>query len=142
MFRYEPSPPWVNTSIFHLLGQKHLRVSRRHVRGSRKRIPGSDAKDLDPRSVRIIDPTLTVYRQIHWDHRPGFAIGKGSIWIRDLSILILSESIGIRAPTNETHVYFMLFSKRLTAFFIEIYIPRPLSYDFVDILSRNNVVKA
>ena len=32
----------------------------RHVRGSRKWIPGSDPKDLDPGSVRIIDPTLTV----------------------------------------------------------------------------------
>ena len=32
----------------------------RHVRGSQKWIPGSDPKDLDPGSVRIIDPTLTV----------------------------------------------------------------------------------
>ena len=46
----------------------------RRVRGSRKRIPGSDPKDLDPGSVRIIDPTLTVCRQIHWDHRSAFAI--------------------------------------------------------------------
>ena len=49
-------------------------VSNRHVRGSRKRIPGSDPKDLDPGSVRIIDPTLTVCRQIHMDHRSVFAI--------------------------------------------------------------------
>ena len=46
----------------------------RHVHGSRKWIPGSDPKDLDPGSVRIIDPTLTVCRQIHWDHRSVFAI--------------------------------------------------------------------
>ena len=46
----------------------------RNVRGSRKRIPGCDPKDLDPGSVRIIDPTLTVCRRIHWDHRPAFAI--------------------------------------------------------------------
>ena len=51
-------------------------VLGRHVRGSRKRIPGSDPKDLDPRSVRIIDPTLTVCRQIHWDHRSAFAISQ------------------------------------------------------------------
>ena len=36
--------------------------------------PGSDPKDLDPGSVWIIDPTLTVCRQIHWDHRSAFAI--------------------------------------------------------------------
>ena len=35
-------------------------VRARHVRGSRKWILGSDPKDLDPGSVRIIDPTLTV----------------------------------------------------------------------------------
>ena len=46
----------------------------RHVRGSWKWITGSDPKDLDPGSVRIIDPTLTVCRQIHWDHRSVFAI--------------------------------------------------------------------
>ena len=46
----------------------------RHVRGSRKRIPGSDLKDLDPGSVRIIDPTLTVCRQIYWEHRSAFTI--------------------------------------------------------------------
>ena len=46
----------------------------RLVRGSRKWIPGSDPKDLDFRSVRIIDPTLTVCRQIHWDHRSSFAV--------------------------------------------------------------------
>ena len=45
----------------------------RHVRGSRKWIPGSDPKDLDPGSVRIIDQTLTVCRQIHWDHGSSFA---------------------------------------------------------------------
>ena len=32
-------------------------VLGRHVRGSRKRIPESDPKELDPGSVRIIDPT-------------------------------------------------------------------------------------
>ena len=49
-------------------------IVTRHVRGSRKRIPGSNPKDLDPGFVRIIDPTLTVCRQIHWDHRSAFAI--------------------------------------------------------------------
>ena len=46
----------------------------RHVRGARKRIPGSDPKYLNSGSVRIIDPTLTVCRQIHWNHRSAFEI--------------------------------------------------------------------
>ena len=46
----------------------------RHVRGSRNWIPRSDPKDLHPGSVRIIDPTLTVCRQIHWDHSSAFTI--------------------------------------------------------------------
>ena len=50
------------------------RLLVRHVRGPRKRIPGSDPKDLDPVSVRIIDPTLTVCRQIQWDLRSAFTI--------------------------------------------------------------------
>ena len=44
-----------------------------HFRGSRQWIPGSDPKDLDPGSVRIIDLTITVCRQIHWDYRSSFA---------------------------------------------------------------------
>ena len=56
------------------LDETNAMVPIRHVRGSRKRIPGSDPKDLDPGSVRIIDPTLTFCRQIHWDHSSTFAI--------------------------------------------------------------------
>ena len=76
----------------------------RHVRGSRKRIPGSDPKDLDPGSVRIINPTLTVCRQIHWDHRSVFAIRRDIHSDPRSKIRIVSGSTGIRDPRKETHV--------------------------------------
>ena len=92
----------------------------RHARGSRKRIPGSDPKDLDPGSVRIIDPTLTVCRQIHWGHRSAFAI------TQEVHSDPRSETpycVGIhRDPISDkrnSRIFCALF-KRLTTFFIEI----------------------
>ena len=70
--RQRPASEWTGRPV----GQ--VRVRSRHGCGFRKRIPGSDPKDLDPGSVRIVYPTFTVIRQIHWDHRSAFTI-KGEI---------------------------------------------------------------
>ena len=79
--------------------------------GSRKWIPGSDPKDLDPGSVRIIDPTLTVCDRIHWDH--SFLLrnkARDPFEVPDLKLTcLMAGSIGIRYPTKETHVYFISF---------------------------------
>ena len=89
-----------------------LRISTllvKHVRGSRKRIPGSYPKDLDPGSVRIIDPTLTVCRQIHWDHKSVFVIRQEIHSDPRSKIRVVSGSTGIPDPRKETHVSFMFF---------------------------------
>ena len=100
-------------------GLAYLLYVNRHVRGSRKRIQRSDPKDLDPRSVRIIDPTFTVCRQIHWDHRSAFAIRQ------EIHSDPRSETpycVGIHgdpiSDKRNSHI-FGLFFKRLT-FFIEV----------------------
>ena len=68
--------PWVGT--YNSITSLWCNLASRHVHGSRKRIPGCDPKDLDPGSVRIITrSTLTVCRQIHWDHRSAIAIWQG-----------------------------------------------------------------
>ena len=68
-------------------------------------LPGSDPIDPDPGSVWIIDPTFTVCRQIHRDHRSTFIMGGGgrisreiSTRVRVLVSCIVFGSTGIRAP--------------------------------------------
>ena len=71
--------------------------------------PGSDPKDLDPGSVRIIDPTLTVCRKTHWDHRSTFAIWQE---IHSDSRSKTPYCVGIhRDPSSdkETHIFYALF---------------------------------
>ena len=67
-----------------------------------------------------IDPTFTVCRQIHWDHRSTFAKRRQIHSVPRSILHIVSGSIGIRSPTKETRLSYMLFFKRVTSFFIEI----------------------
>ena len=108
-------------------------VRGRRVRGSRD----LDPKDLDPGFVRIIDPTLTVCRQIHWDHRFAFAIRQ------EIHSDLRSKTpycVGIhRDPIsdnrNSRNFCLLCFLKRLTTFFHEnIYSTCDFDFDQVILL--------
>ena len=97
---------------------------------------------VDPGSIRIIDPTLTVSRQIHWDHRSAFAERQ------EIHLGLRSNTpycVGIHEnpifDKRNSHMFYALF-KRLTTFFLLKYQFYMHRHDFLDILFRNSVVKA